>query len=134
MVRASMLLFFFVTTLHSLSAQCPEDSLIDQEVFTQVDSLPQFPGGEEKLKEYIEQNFDYSNVSTENDKVNTLHLNFVVQQNGMISSVRITKGVNASINREGIRLVKSMPLWKPGMKQGKKVNTSYNLPIKLKVK
>lgn len=98
-------------------------------VFTVVEEMPSFPGGEEKLFDYIRKNVKYPRVASENGITGRVYLTFVVDKEGKIRDVRVLRGIGGGCDEEAIRVVKSMPDWKPGRQNGRSVQVQYNLPI-----
>lgn len=100
--------------------------------FTIVEQMPEFIGGERKMKKYIRKTLQYPQVEKEAGIQGTCYVTFVVEKDGSISDVKVLRGVSGCLNCdcEAIRVVKSMPSWKPGMNNGREVRTVYNLPIK----
>ena len=91
--------------------------------------MPEFPGGEMKLLEYIAMNVRYPDIARQKGISGRVFVTFVVEPDGSISNVGILKGIGSSCDQEAYRVVKAMPKWKPGEKDGKKVRVSYMLPV-----
>lgn len=91
--------------------------------------MPQFPGGEEALFEYLRKNLNYPIIAKRANISGTVHVEFVVNRKGNISDVKILKGLGYGCDEETIRVIKSMPTWSPGENQGHKVSVSYNIPV-----
>jgi protein TonB len=101
-----------------------------QQIFTIVEQMPEFPGGEEKLFEYLGKNIKYPSMARENGITGTVYVTFVVEGNGEISDVKKLRGIGGGCDEEAVRVVRSMPAWKPGKQNSKPVRVQYNLPIK----
>lgn len=107
------------------------EEVVEEEIFTIVESMPEFPGGgQEALFKYLQKEMKYPQIAKENGIQGTVFVNFVVGKDGKIRDVKILRGVNKMLDEEAIRVVKAMPSWKPGKQRGKPVSVSYNLPIK----
>ena len=91
--------------------------------------MPEFPGGEMKLLEYIAMNVKYPDIARQKGISGRVFVTFIVEPDGSISNVGILKGIGSSCDQEAYRVVKAMPKWKPGEKDGKKVRVSYMLPV-----
>lgn len=103
-----------------------------QDVFTSVEQMPEFPGGQDSLIKFIHENFKYpSGYKTESSGTKKLYVTFIVDEEGRIKNTKILKGINSELDKEALRVVNSMPKWKPGINNGKNVSVSFNLPIKL---
>jgi TonB family protein len=98
-------------------------------VFSFSEEMPNFPGGEEMLIKFLQNNIHYPPHSKENGIQGTVVLSFVVNVIGEITDLKILKGVAPDINEESIRVVKQMPRWSPGLMDDEPVNVQYNLPI-----
>lgn len=112
-----------------------KEEVVEEEIFTIVESMPEFPGGgQAALFKYLQNEMKYPQVAKENGIQGTVFVNFVVGNNGKIRDVKILRGVNKMLDDEAIRVVKAMPAWSPGKQRGKSVSVSYNLPIKFTLK
>jgi periplasmic protein TonB len=100
------------------------------QIFTIVEQMPEFPGGEEKLFEYLQKNTKYPAMARESGISGTVFVTFVVQGSGEITDVKKMRGIGGGCDEEAIRVVRNMPSWKPGKQNGKTVPVQYNLPIK----
>jgi protein TonB len=100
-------------------------------VFSFAEQQPDFPGGEAALMKYLQQNIRYPAMEKDNSVTGTVVLTFVVDKNGNITDVKTLKAVKGgpNLDKEAIRVVKSMPPWKPGKMNGKSVAVQYNLPV-----
>ena len=108
----------------------------DEEIYAgkvDVQTLPQFPGGDEAFMKYIEENLVYPEKAKEDSITGKVLVGFVVEADGSITNVEVIRSANKILDEEAIRVVKSMPKWIPGMQFDKPVRTSYNLPITFKL-
>lgn len=118
-----------------LSNQSQENSLqrgevsSEEGVFDVVERMPEFPGGNQALFKYLSTNIKYPVVAEENGIQGRVVVTFVVEKDGSISHTQVEKSVDPSLDKEAIRVVLSMPLWKPGIQKGKPVRVKYTLPI-----
>lgn len=122
-------LFFCLMTLGVAAQQLPEYSPSRDDTFIVVDQMPEYPGGNEALQEYISLNLKYPALKEVSGKV---FVSFVVDKKGKVTDVRVKNEVDAALAKEAIRLVKAMPFWTPGKLEGKPVNVQMNLPIYFK--
>ena len=90
------------------------------EVFTVVEQMPQFPGGMVALIKYLNNNVHYPKSEEASGTEGRVMVQFIVETDGSISEVQIQKGLGEAFDTEAIRVVSSMPKWKPGMQRGKK--------------
>ncbi len=98
-------------------------------IFVAVEESPEFPGGYLALLKYLNQNIKYPTIAAENGIKGKVTVNFVVNSDGTITAAKILRGVDAALDKEALRLINSMPKWKPGRQAGKAVRVSYSVPI-----
>lgn len=111
-----------------------EEEVVEEEIFTIVEDMPSFPGGEAKLFEYLGKNIKYPQIAKEAGISGIVYVNFVVDTNGEITDVKVLRGIGGGCDEEAMRVVKNMPKWSPGKQRGKPVKVSYNLPIRFSLK
>ena len=99
------------------------------EVFFIVEDMPEFPGGDLALRKYIANAVKYPVIAQENGIQGKVYVTFVVGKDGSINNASIARGVDPSLDKEALRVVNSLPRWKPGKQRGKPVNVSYTVPI-----
>jgi protein TonB len=105
-----------------------------QEVFVVVEEMPSFPGGDVELFKFIYDNIKYPELAKENNIQGKVILRFCVTYKGTVDQVSIVRGVDPSLDEEAIRVIKMLPLWKPGKQGGKPVNVWYSVPISFQLK
>jgi protein TonB len=121
------------TRVEIIEAPAPEENTNEQEVFTIVENMPEFPGGEAAMRKYIGKNIKYPNLARENKVEGTVYIQFVINQNGEISDTKILRGIGAGCDEEALRVIKKMPAWAPGKQRGKPVRVQFTLPMKFKL-
>jgi protein TonB len=97
--------------------------------FMIVEVMPEFPGGESEMMEFLGKNIAYPQDAREANVQGTVYATFVVNPDGSISNIQILRGVYASCDKEALRVIKMMPNWKPGKQNGVAVPVQLNLPI-----
>ncbi|MGM9831723.1 MAG: energy transducer TonB [Paludibacteraceae bacterium] len=103
-------------------------------IFDRAEEQPEFPGGNEKLFKYLSENVKYPVIAQENGIQGRVICQFVVNKDGSIVDVVVVRsGGDASLDKEAIRLMKSMPKWKPGMQRGKPVRVKFTVPVNFKL-
>lgn len=107
-----------------------EEEVVEQEIFTVVESMPEFPGGAGKMMEFIARNIKYPPMARESGIQGRVFVNFVVEHDGSVSNVRVLRGIGGGCDEEAIRVVEAMPKWTPGRQRGKAVRVSFNLPVR----
>ena len=110
-----------------------EEEVVEQEIFQIVEEMPAFPGGEAKLMEYVAKNIKYPQIARETGIQGRVFVGFVVEPDGSVSNVKVLRGIGGGCDEEAMRVVKSMPKWKPGKQRGKAVRVSYMLPVNFKL-
>jgi TonB family protein len=102
----------------------------DDPVFTVVEEMPEYPGGKKALYAFMGENIKYPEDAKKKGTAGTVFVTFVIEKDGKVSGVKLLRGVSESLDKEALRVVSSMPAWKPGKQKGKAVRVQYNLPIK----
>ncbi len=101
----------------------------ETKVFEVVEQMPQFPGGDAALMQYLSSHIKYPVVAEENGIQGRVVCTFVVERNGSISDVRVVKSVDPSLDKEAVRVIKGMPSWIPGKQNGSAVRVKYTVPV-----
>lgn len=101
----------------------------ENKVFDIVEQQPLFPGGPAALMKYLSENTKYPVVAQENGVQGRVTVQFVVEKDGSISDVHVLRGVDPSLDKEAVRVVKSMPRWTPGKQNGSAVRVKYQVPV-----
>ncbi|MBY0427058.1 MAG: energy transducer TonB [Cytophagales bacterium] len=104
------------------------------EEYLVVEEYPEFPGGVNQLSKFIKKNLRYPILAKKENKEGRVIIKFIVNKSGKIDSPEIVKGIGFGCDEEALRLVKMMPIWRPGKHYGVKVNTIYFLNITFKMK
>ncbi len=104
------------------------------DVFTIVEQMPAFPGGEVGLMQLIRGNIHYPNDARSSGISGTVYVSFVISNIGEVTEAKILRGVNASLDMEALRVIRLMPGWVPGFQNGTPVSVQYNIPIKYTLK
>lgn len=104
------------------------------QVFYVVEQMPQYPGGEAALRNFIAQNVNYPDVAAKKGIQGKVYVNFVVSKDGTVIHARVARGVDPALDQEALRVVYSLPAWKPGYQRGEAVNVSYTVPINFALK
>ena len=101
----------------------------ETKVFDVVEQMPSFPGGPSALMQFLSSNIKYPVVAEENGVQGRVVCTFVVERDGSITDVRVIKSVDPSLDKEAVRVVKSMPKWIPGKQNGSAVRVKYTVPV-----
>ena len=103
-------------------------------VYDCVEQMPSFPGGSQKLKEFIEENLRYPKELEETCVQGRVIVRFIVERNGKLSNVKVVKSVHPVLDKEALRIVKLMPRWIPGRQNGITVRVKCYIPIIFRLK
>ncbi len=106
-----------------------EEEAEGNQIFTVVEQNPEFPGGEAALMAYIRKNLKYPAFAAENGIQGRVTLSFTVEKDGSIANIEVMRSPADELSKEAIRVVNSMPKWKPGKQRGKPVRVKYVLPV-----
>jgi len=114
--------------------QVVEEEEQEEEIFMVVETMPEFPGGQAELFKYLSENVKYPVIAQENGIQGRVICQFVVNKDGSIVDVQVVRsGGDASLDKEAVRVIKSMPKWKPGKQRGKAVRVKYTVPVNFKL-
>lgn len=107
-----------------------EEEPEEQTIFEVVEQMPEFPnGGMAGLMQYLSKNIKYPTIAQENGTQGRVTVQFVVNRDGSIVDAKVLRGVDPYLDKEAIRVISSMPKWKPGMQRGKAVRVKYTVPV-----
>jgi protein TonB len=101
----------------------------DDEFFMVVENMPEFPGGDLGLMKYIQKNVKYPPIAKEYNITGKVYVSFIVDKSGSVTNVKIVRGVDRNLDAEALRVVKSLPKYKPGKQRGKAVRVMFTIPI-----
>ncbi len=102
--------------------------------FQKVDKQPKFPGGMTSLQSYINRSLKYPQVSRENNSQGRVIVRFIINSNGTVTSPQVVRSSgDFYLDMEAVRVIESMPKWKPGKHKGKLVRVFFTLPIVFKL-
>ena len=112
--------------------EIPEETVEAPQIFQIVEEMPEFPGGEAKLFEYLGNNMKYPAIARDAGIQGIVYIQFVVLEDGSIDpdNIEILRPVHPALDKEAIRVVKGMPKWNPGRQRGKAVRVFFKLPIR----
>lgn len=102
-------------------------------IFTVVEKKPEFPGGDQELAKFIQNNQQYPVDAKEAKAEGRVVCSFVIDKEGSTTNVKVEKDVHPSLDKEAVRVIKSMPKWTPGEQKGEPVAVKYTLPIVFKL-
>ena len=120
--------------LTTVSAQKTVVAQKNQKVFDIVEQMPEYPGGQAALFEYLSKNIKYPADAEKKKVEGKVFVTFVVDSDGNITDVSLLKKVFPSLDAEAIRVISAMPNWIPGRQKGQAVRVKYTVPIMFRLK
>lgn len=102
-------------------------------VFVVVETMPEFPGGQQALFKYLNESVKYPVIAQENNIQGRVIVQFVVERDGSVTDVQVVRSVDPSLDKEAKRVISSMPKWSPGKQRGKAVRVKYTVPVNFKL-
>ena len=106
-----------------------EEEVEEQQIFQVVEEMPEFPGGMGECMKFLGKNIKYPTISQENGVQGRVIVQFVVNRDGSIVDPVVVRGVDPYLDKEALRVISSMPKWKPGKQRGKAVRVKYTVPV-----
>lgn len=106
-----------------------EEEEAARQIFTVVEEMPEFPGGQMELLKYLSKSIKYPVIAQENGIQGRVVCAFVINRDGSIVDAEVLRGVDPSLDKEALRVINSMPKWKPGKQRGKPVRVKYTVPV-----
>jgi len=104
-----------------------------QQIFQVVEKMPEFPGGTTAMMSFISKAIKYPVVAQENGIQGRVVCSFVVNRDGSIVDAEVVRGIDASLDKEALRVISTMPKWKPGEQRGKPVRVKFTLPVQFRL-
>ena len=104
-----------------------------EKVFTEVEQMPQFPGGEAALMKFLQSHINYPPMASENGVQGRVVVQFVVDKTGKVGEVKIVRSVDKDLDKEAARVCASLPKFTPGRQNGQAVSVWYTLPVSFKL-
>ena len=101
----------------------------DDDFFMVVENMPEFPGGDVGLMKYIQNNVKYPPIAKEYNITGKVYIQFIVDKTGSVTNVKVVRGVDKNLDAEAVRVVKSLPKYKPGKQRGQNVRVMFTIPI-----
>jgi len=101
----------------------------DPDIFTVVEKMPEFPGGQKAMMNFLVENIKYPENARKEGISGTVFITYVVEKDGKVSNVELLRGFHPDCDKEALRVISLMPDWKPGTEKEKPVRVQFNLPI-----
>ena len=120
--------------LTTVSAQKTVVAKKNQQVFDVVEKMPEYPGGQAALFEYLQKNVKYPADAEKKKVEGRVLVTFVVNTDGSITDIEVVRKTFPSLDAEAVRVISGMPRWKPGEQKGQKVRVKYTVPLSFRLK
>jgi len=104
-------------------------AVIDNQVYIMVEDMPEFPGGILELRRWIKSNVKYPETARKQKIMGKVYIGFVINKEGKVEGGKVLRSIDPLLDSEALRVVNSMPNWKPGKQKGKPVKVSFSFPI-----
>jgi protein TonB len=127
----SLMALFGLTTV---SAQKTVVAKKNQQVFDVVEKMPEYPGGQAALFEYLQKNVKYPADAEKKKVEGRVLVTFVVNTDGSITDIEVVRKAFPSLDAEAVRVISGMPKWIPGEQKGQKVRVKYTVPLNFRLK
>ena len=130
-----VVLLFALMSNNVYASECSvaQSDEASEKIYTATEQMPQFPGGEAALMKYMRNNIKYPVIAIENGIQGNVIVQFVVKKDGTIGTVKIVRGLSPELNKEAIRLCKSLPKFIPGTMNGEAVNVWYTSVVSFRL-
>lgn len=113
--------------------EAPADSTAKEEVFMVAEQMPEFPGGMKELLKFLQDNLKYPENAIKNNVQGRVIVQFVVEKDGTLTEFKVARSVDPDLDAEALRVLQTMPKWKPGMQRGKIVRVKFTVPVSFKL-
>ena len=111
-----------------------EEDEEEEVIFVVVESMPEFPGGQQAMMRYIGENIKYPVIAQENGIQGRVICQFVIEKDGKVTDIQVVRSSGEpSLDKEAVRVINSMPKWKPGKQRGKPVRVKYTIPVNFRL-
>ena len=113
--------------------EAPADSTAKEEVFMVAEQMPEFPGGMKEMLKFLQENVKYPENAMRNNVQGRVIVQFVVEKDGTLTEFKVARSVDPDLDAEALRVLQTMPKWKPGMQRGKIVRVKFTVPVSFKL-
>lgn len=109
--------------------EAPADSTAKEEVFMVAEQMPEFPGGMKEMLKFLQENMKYPENAMKNNVQGRVIVQFVVEKDGTPTEFKVARSVDPDLDAEALRVLQTMPKWKPGMQRGEVVRVKFTVPV-----
>ena len=113
--------------------EAPADSTAKEEVFMVAEQMPEFPGGMKEMLKFLQENVKYPENAMKNNVQGRVIVQFVVEKDGTPTEFKVARSVDPDLDAEALRVLQTMPKWKPGMQRGEVVRVKFTVPVSFKL-
>lgn len=113
--------------------ETPADSTVKEEVFMVAEQMPEYPGGMKEMLKFLQENVKYPENAMKNNVQGRVIVQFVVEKDGTLTEFKVARSVDPDLDAEALRVLQTMPKWKPGMQRGKIVRVKFTVPVSFKL-
>lgn len=128
-MRKKLFMFIALLLSSSLTVMAQNGEKGDRKVYDLVDQMPTYPGGQSALFQWLSHNIKYPVAAERHGIQGRVVVQYIVMPDGILDSIKVMNSVDPSLDKEAVRVVKAMPKWNPGLKDGKPVMVRYILPV-----
>ncbi|MDR3137413.1 MAG: energy transducer TonB [Tannerellaceae bacterium] len=121
------------TQLYVAPVAVEEEEESEHQIFTVVEKMPEFPGGQSALLRFLATSIKYPVIAQENGIQGRVVVAFVVNKDGSVVEAEVVRGVDPSLDKEALRVIGIMPKWSPGEQRGKPVRVKYTVPVQFRL-
>lgn len=113
--------------------EAPADSTAKEEVFIVVEQMPEYPGGMKEMLKFLQENVKYPENAMKNNVQGRVIVQFVIEKDGTPTEFKVARSVDPDLDAEALRVLQTMPKWKPGMQRGEVVRVKFTVPVSFKL-
>lgn len=117
-------------TVVEIVAPVKEEESNEPDFFTVVEDMPAYPGGDAALLKFIAEHVEYPAIAKENGITGVVYVSYIVDRDGAIKEVKVVRGADPFLDKEAVRVVKTLKGYKPGKQRGKPVPVQFTIPIR----
>ncbi len=133
MKRLLLLSILFCFAFVSVAQEQNTTETDDNQIFSFVEKMPEYPGGIPALSAFLSNNIHYPEEAINKNITGTVLVEFVVEKDGSVSNVKVKVPLFPACDAEAVRVISMMPKWTPGEVEGKPIRAFYNIPIKFQL-
>lgn len=113
--------------------EAPADSTAKEEVFMVAEQMPEYPGGMKEMLKFLQENVKYPENAMKNNVQGRVIVQFVIEKDGTPTEFKVLRSVDPDLDAEALRVLQTMPKWKPGMQKGQVVRVKFTVPVSFKL-